>query len=84
MKRLMIFGALALGASVPAIADTPGTHWIARSKVTTMLERRGYTVTKIEADDGRWEGVAVGKGGKYEFHVDPHTGRITKMERDRD
>ena len=37
-----------------------------------------------EADDGHWEGEAVRRGAKFDFHIDPHSGRITKLERDRD
>ena len=43
----------------------------------------GYgSVTKIEADDGHWEGEGMKNGQKYEFHVDPHSGAITKDEPD--
>ncbi|RZL74131.1 MAG: PepSY domain-containing protein, partial [Sphingomonas sp.] len=54
------------------------------ARVTTMLAKRGYKVTKIEADDGHWEGEAARRGAQYEFHVDPHNGKVTKLERDRD
>ena len=49
-----------------------------------MLEAKGYRVIKIETDDGHWEGEAVRRGAKFDFHGDPHSGRITKLERDRD
>lgn len=86
MKMRMTMAA-ALAAAVmttPALADQPGRGWISMDKVMHMLAKRGYTVTKIEADDGHWEGEATRQGRHYEFHVDPHSGRITKMERDRD
>ncbi|MBE7218453.1 MAG: PepSY domain-containing protein [Caulobacteraceae bacterium] len=67
-----------------AWADSPGPGWTPRAQVVKRLGRQGYRVTKIEADDGHWEGEAVRRHVRYEFHVDPHTGRITKMERDRD
>ena len=85
MMRMTMGAALAaVLTAAPALADQPGRGWISMDRVTHMLAKRGYTVTKIEADDGHWEGEAVRQGRSYDFHVDPHSGRITKMERDRD
>ena len=85
-KPILIAAAFAMTtmASAPAFADEPGRGWISSARVTTMLAKRGYKVTKIEADDGHWEGEAARRGAKYEFHVDPHNGKVTKLERDRD
>lgn len=85
MKHTMVV-MLALSAlsPTPAFADVPGKGWISREKASAGLAKRGYNVTKIEADDGHWEGEAVRKGIRYEFHVNPKTGQITKLERDRD
>lgn len=69
--------------SAPALADMPGKGWIKRDKVGQLLARKGYHLTKIEADDGHWEGEATRRGVTYEFHADPHTGKLTKLERDR-
>jgi hypothetical protein len=79
-----VVAVVALAIAVPAQADQPGRNWISSAKVTKLLAQRGYRVTKIEADDGHWEGEAVRHRLRYEFHVDPHNGRITKLERDRD
>lgn len=76
-----LLGALASGA---AHADQPGRNWINSTRVIHMLEVKGYRVIKIEADDGHWEGEAVRRGATFDFHVDPHSGRITMLERDRD
>lgn len=84
IRKLLIVAVLASGISPPALADVPGRNWISSAKVTAMLAKRGYRVTKIEADDGHWEGDAVRRGLKYEFHVDPRSGQVTKMKRDRD
>jgi len=84
IRKLLIVAVLASGISTPALADVPGRNWISSAKVTAMLAKRGYRVTKIEADDGHWEGDAVRRGLKYEFHVDPRSGQVTKMKRDRD
>jgi hypothetical protein len=76
-----LLGALLSGA---ARADQPGRNWISSPRVTHMLEAKGCRVIKIEADDGHWEDEAARRGAKFDFHVDPHSGRITKLERDRD
>lgn len=87
MKRFIAaaatVSALALFAT-PATADRPGRNWIGSGKVRQILAKRGYHMTKVEADDGHWEGEATRRGRNYEFHVDPHTGAVTKLERDRD
>jgi hypothetical protein len=70
-------------ATTPAMADRPGRGWISQARVTHILAKRGYKVTKIEADDGHWEGEARRGRANYEFHADPHSGAITKLERDR-
>lgn len=36
----------------------------------------------IAADDGCWKGKVVKEDERYEFHADPRTGRLTKVERD--
>lgn len=81
----MVTAALTLGAiSTPVFADVPGRNWISKARVSHILASKGYRVTKLEADDGHWEGDAVRRGAKYEFHFDAHSGRITKLERDHD
>ncbi len=39
-------------------------------------------MTKIEADDGRWEGEGIKNGKKMEFRADPKTGAITHEKPD--
>ena len=68
--------------AMPAFGEMPGKGWISRDKVAQIMKHRGYQVTKLEADDGHWEGKMTKAGQKYEFHVDPLTGRITKLERE--
>jgi hypothetical protein len=82
--RIITLGAFAIAtmATTPALADQPGRGWISAARVTTILAKRGYKVSKIEADDGHWEGDAMRGPVKYEFHVDPHSGAVTKLERD--
>lgn len=83
MKQHLAAFVLAAGLfSVPALADMRGKGWIKREKVGQILARKGYHLTKIEADDGHWEGEATRRGVTFEFHADPRTGRLTKLERD--
>lgn len=78
---LALVGAL----SGPAWADQPGADWtVDKDQAETTLMAAGYTqITKIEADDGYWEGEGIKADGmQYEFKVDPHTGKIVKDEMD--
>lgn len=87
MKRIFGFAAalLLVGATAaPALADQPGADWISVEQAKSKLMEAGYSsVTKIEADDGHWEGKGMKNGQMREFHVNPHTGAITKDEVDR-
>ncbi len=61
-----------------ARADKPGPDWMPAEKVIEKVLQAGYSqVTKIEADDGRWEGEGIKNGKKMEFHADPKTGAVT-------
>lgn len=74
----------AMGAS-SAWADQPGADWtVTKDQAEATLKAAGYTqITKIEADDNHWEGEGMKADGKrYDFHVDPHSGKITKDELD--
>jgi hypothetical protein len=86
MKKLAFVAAallLAAPAAAPAVADQPGADWISVDQVRTKLTAAGYSdITEIKADDGYWEGEGMKNGKKHEFHVDPHTGAITKDEVD--
>lgn len=88
LKTNLLVAALAVSFSalaLPALADQPGADWITQAQAIAKLKAAGYTsVTKIEADDGHWEGEGIKDGKNYEFHVDPHTGKVTKSERDND
>jgi hypothetical protein len=85
MKRLVTALLLAAGAfALPSYAEAPGADWISRQQVAGILTQEGYQLTKVEADDGHWEGEATKGGVTYEFHVDPHSGRVTKLEQDKD
>lgn len=75
---------LASAAALPAFADQPGADWISRERVAEILRQAGYgPIISMEADDGHWEGKTTRGDQRIEFHVDPHTGKITKAEPDR-
>jgi len=77
-----------LAAAIPARADDddrPGADWISKDQVQQKVEAAGYTnISQIKADDGHLEGKGVKNGQITEFHVDPHSGAITKEEVDND
>ncbi|MCA1454938.1 PepSY domain-containing protein [Bradyrhizobium sp. BRP22] len=87
MNRLVpVLLAAALSAGVPSLvkADQPGADWMPAQQVIETILKSGYTqVTKIEADDGRWEGKGIKNGQKMEFHADPKTGVIAHEKPDR-
>jgi hypothetical protein len=81
MKAYLLAASVLFGAVGLAMADTPGKDWISVDQAKAKLMATGYTnVTTIEADDGHYEGVGVKGGAVHEFHVDPHTGAVTKDE----
>ena len=75
--------ALSLVALDLAKADQPGPDWMPAEQVIEQVLKSGYTqVTKLEADDSRWEGEGIKNGQKMDFHADPKTGVITSEELD--
>lgn len=84
INQLLVIAIATAGIGSPALADMPGKGWVSSAKVKNILSKKGYRVTKLEADDGHWEGEAIKANVNYEFHVDPRSGSITKMERDHD
>jgi hypothetical protein len=70
--------ALSAGSLNLARADQPGPDWMPAQQVIEQVLKSGYTqVTKLEADDGRWEGEGIKNGQKMAFQADPKTGVIT-------
>jgi hypothetical protein len=85
MNKLVFVFAVALSPVVLdlAKADQPGPDWMPAQQVIEQVLKSGYTqVTKLEADDGRWEGEGIKNGQKMDFHADPKTGVITSEELD--
>jgi hypothetical protein len=82
-RRAIIAGAVLVASASIALADQPGADWITKEQVTQKLTAAGYTnITGLEADDGHWEGKGVKNGKIMEFHVDPHSGALTKEKID--
>ncbi|WNV11598.1 PepSY domain-containing protein [Tardiphaga sp. 709] len=74
---VVLCGVLLIGASTMARADQPGPDWMPMEQVKAKVLQSGYSqVTKLEADDGRWEGEGIKNGQKMDFHADPKTGVI--------
>lgn len=83
MLKISAIALFALGMSSPAVADRPGTDWIDIERVARIAKDAGYTrISKIEADDGRWEVEASKDGQRFEFNVDPRSGAISGQRRD--
>lgn len=83
MIRLAVFILASLATVTVTRADTPGPDWMPAEKVIEKILQAGYSqVTKIEADDGRWEGEGIKNGKKMEFHADPKSGVVTHEKPD--
>jgi hypothetical protein len=80
MKIAIVAVAVTSLLAFPAFADRPGPGWSSQPGLERAIQKQGYHVTKVEADDGHWEGEMTKAGKLYEFHADPRTGRLTKIE----
>jgi len=75
---------LSAGSVNFAHADRPEADWMPIQQVIEKVLKSGFTlVSKIEADDGRWEGEGIKDGQKMKFHADPKTGEIISARPDR-
>ncbi len=79
--------ATALGVSGHALASgdddareaAANDKWLATSVIKSKLGELGYSVRKIEAEDGRYEVKATDKqGARVKLYVNPLTGEIEK------
>jgi hypothetical protein len=74
---VVVAAVLAAGSLDTAMADQPGADWMPAQQVIEQALKAGYTqISKLEADDGRWEGEGIKNGQKMDFHADPRTGII--------
>jgi len=83
LAPITLAAALSFSALHLAKGDQPAPDWMPPQQVIEQILKSGYTqVTKIEAEDGRWEGEGIKNGQKMEFHADPKTGVITTEKLD--
>ncbi|MBR0948068.1 hypothetical protein ABIF65_010865 [Bradyrhizobium japonicum] len=81
LATILVIGSLAVASA--ASADQPGPDWMPMEQVRAKVIEFGYSqVTKLEADDGQWEGKGIKNGQKMEFHADPKTGVIVREKPD--
>jgi hypothetical protein len=68
---------LVLAATSFAYADQPGSDWMPADQAIQKLMEKGYTdVSKLEADDGRWEAKAMLNGVRQKVYLDPRSGEV--------
>lgn len=80
--RFLLAAGLIAGSAHQALADTPGADWMPLDQAHKALAEAGYRdITKIEADDGRWEAKATKDGWRVKVLVDPKSGAITEKSR---
>lgn len=78
ISKIALAAVLAFGFAGSAFADRVGPGWISLEQAMQKAKDAGYTeISKIEADDGRWEGQGMKNGKVLEFHMDPKTGAIS-------
>lgn len=77
---------LAVGPAAYAKDDEPCTRapkeqWLSTEQLKTKLTEQGFTVSKIEIEDGCAEVDVRGKDGKEsELHLDPVTGNVVEID----
>ena len=55
----------------------PGADWLTPAQTKQALKSAGYSeITKLEADDGHWDGEGIKDGRRMRFDADPKTGAI--------
>ncbi len=88
MRKVLLLVAIAmtLGSTVEAFADDDdarggarAANWLSEAAIKSKLSDLGYTVRKIEEEDGRYEVKGTDKNGaRVKMYVDPVTGEIEK------
>jgi hypothetical protein len=83
LATALMFCVLAFGLAARADQQPGPEDWMPMDQVKAKILESGYTqVTKLEADDGQWEGKGIKNGQKMEFYADPKTGVIVKEKVD--
>jgi hypothetical protein len=77
LAAFALCGSVLMGAFTMVRADQPGPDWMPMEQVIAKVLQSGYSlISKLEADDGRWDGEGIKNGKKMDFHADPKTGVI--------
>ncbi|MCF8474092.1 MAG: PepSY domain-containing protein [Emcibacter sp.] len=58
----------------------PKSDWMTKEAITQSLTANGYTVRKIEEEDGCYEAYALKDGKKIEIYINPKTGDFVKTK----
>lgn len=85
MPKLMLVACLILGSSALAFADSDKlpAGAISAAQITTQLQGQGFTISKIETDDGAYKVKGVNASGqKQKLKVNPLTGAVISTEND--
>ncbi|WP_288132279.1 PepSY domain-containing protein [Microbulbifer sp.] len=78
-------GSLGLLATNANADEKPPAGAMALSMVLTKLEQQGYTpITDVSLERGLWEVDAYKNGEKFDLKVDPNSGEVKSMKRDKD
>ena len=87
MRKALLFLAVAMAFGLAGEANAseenrdraPKTTWLSEDAIKSKLINLGYSVRKIETEDGRYEVKATdNEGRKVELYVNPVTGEIEK------
>ncbi len=78
---LVAFVGAAQASDDEACTKVPREQWMSVEQLKGKLGEQGYTVSKIEIEDGCAEAKISDKDGKTaELDIDPATGAVVKMD----
>jgi hypothetical protein len=82
---LLAITTLLASFSIPALAGQTAADWLSQEEVTKRItDSAGYShVTRLEAEQNRWEGKGLKDGKLMRFDADPHTGAILEEKLDK-
>ncbi|GJD93898.1 hypothetical protein OCOJLMKI_1096 [Methylobacterium iners] len=70
-------GHIPVAAAAGQGESKPAADWLPVDQIRKGLMSAGYTeITKMEVDDGHWDGEGVKNGRRMKFEVDPKSGAI--------
>ncbi len=73
----VLFAVSLFAVSGTVRAEVPGADWLTPAQTKQALKSAGYSeITKLEADDGHWDGEGIKDGRRMRFDADPKTGAI--------